>query len=85
MYTLSRYLQTIAYRRLSDRQLRAEARGAQERLQEIEATRWWRMRPRYRFLTNPLRRAWRRWRRRLRRANVTSAAMARRLGTAPHA
>ncbi len=37
MYTLSRYLQTIAYRRLSDRQLRAEARGAQERLEEIEA------------------------------------------------
>ena len=72
MYTLSRYLQTIAYRRLSDRQLRAEARGAQERLEEIEATRWWRMRPRYRFVTHPLRRAWKRWRRRLRRFNDTS-------------
>jgi hypothetical protein len=64
MYTLSRYLQTIAYRRLSDRQLRAEARNAQERLVEIEATKWWRWRPRYRFVTNPARRAWRRWRRR---------------------
>src|SRR5256885_957778 len=67
MYTLSRYLQTIAYRRLSDRQLRAEARGAQGRLQEIEGSAWWRMRPRYRFATNPLRRAWRRWRRRRQR------------------
>ena len=49
MYTLSRYLQTIAYRRLSDRQLRAEARGAQERLADIEGSAWWRLRPRYRF------------------------------------
>jgi hypothetical protein len=73
MYTLSRYLQTIAYRRLSDRQLRAEARGAQERLEEIEATTWWRMRPRYRPLTNPLKREWRKWRRRLRRRNGASA------------
>ena len=72
MYTLSRYLQTIAYRRLSDRQLRAEARGAQERLEEIEATKWWRARPRYRFLTNPLRRGWRRWKRRSQGPNVTS-------------
>ena len=53
MYTLSRYLQTIAYRRLSDRQLRAEARGAQERLEEIEATAWWRMRPRYGLVDQP--------------------------------
>jgi glycosyl transferase family 2 len=73
MYTLSRYLQTIAYRRLSDRQLRSAARGAQERLQEIEATTWWRMRPRYRPFTNPLRRAWKRWRRRSPAGNGTSA------------
>jgi hypothetical protein len=67
MYTLSRYLQTIAYRRLSDRQLRREARGAQERLQAIEGSAWWRMRPRYRFITNRLRRGGKKWRRRLRR------------------
>jgi hypothetical protein len=73
MYTLSRYLQTIAYRRLSDRQLRTEARGAQERLEEIEATTWWRMRPRYRPLTNPLRRGWRKWRRRLRRGGASAS------------
>jgi glycosyl transferase family 2 len=73
MYTLSRYLQTIAYRRLSDRQLRAEARGAQERLEEIEATTWWRLRPRYRLITNRLRREWRKWRRRLRRGNDAPA------------
>ncbi len=73
MYTLSRYLQTIAYRRLSDRQLRAEARGAQGRLQEIEGSAWWRMRPRYRFLTNRLRRALKRWRRRSQGPNGTSA------------
>jgi hypothetical protein len=66
MYTLSRYLQTIAYRRLSDRQLRREARGAQERLADIEGSAWWRMRPRYRFLTNRLRRRGKKWRRRLR-------------------
>ena len=44
MYTLSRYLQTNAYRRLSDRQLRTEARAAPgapvER--QIEAAAWWR-------------------------------------------
>jgi hypothetical protein len=73
MYTLSRYLQTIAYRRLSDRQLRAEARGAQGRLQEIESSAWWRMRPRYRFLTNRLRRALKRWRRRSQGPDGTSA------------
>jgi glycosyl transferase family 2 len=74
MYTLSRYLQTIAYRRLSDRQLRAEARGAQERLEEIEATAWWRLRPRYRFVTNPVKREWKRLRRRMRRASGASAS-----------
>jgi hypothetical protein len=69
MYTLSRYLQTIAYRRLSDRQLRREARGTQERLAEIEGSAWWRMRPRYRFITNRLRRGGKKWRRRWRRSN----------------
>jgi Glycosyl transferase family 2 len=73
MYTLSRYLQTIAYRRLSDRQLRAEARGIRTRLQEIEASKWWRMRPRYRLITNPLKRAGKRWRRRLRRSDGSAA------------
>ena len=73
MYTLSRYLQTIAYRRLSDRELRREARGAQERLQAIEGSAWWRMRPRYRFITNRLRRGGKKWRRRLRRADGTPA------------
>ena len=69
MYTLSRYLQTIAYRRLSDRQLRREARGVQNRLAEIEGSAWWRMRPRYRFITNRLRRGGKKWRRRWRRSN----------------
>ena len=73
MYTLSRYLQTIAYRRLSDRELRREARGAQERLQAIEGSAWWRMRPRYRFITNRLRRGGKKWRRRLRRADGAPA------------
>ncbi len=73
MYTLSRYLQTIAYRRLSDRQLRREARGAQERLADIEGSAWWRMRPRYRFITNRLRRGGKKWRRRLRRGNGAPA------------
>jgi hypothetical protein len=73
MYTLSRYLQTIAYRRLSDRELRREARGAQERLEAIEGSAWWRMRPRYRFITNRLRRGGKKWRRRLRRADDAPA------------
>ncbi len=73
MYTLSRYLQTIAYRRLSDRELRREARGAQERLEAIEGSAWWRMRPRYRFITNRLRRGGKKWRRRLRRAEGAAA------------
>jgi Glycosyl transferase family 2 len=73
MYTLSRYLQTIAYRRLSDRELRREARGAQERLEAIEGSAWWRMRPRYRFITNRLRRGGKKWRRRLRRADGAPA------------
>jgi hypothetical protein len=73
MYTLSRYLQTIAYRRLSDRELRREARSAQERLQAIEGSAWWRMRPRYRFITNRLRRGGKKWRRRLRRAEGAPA------------
>jgi hypothetical protein len=56
MYTLSRYLQTIAYRRLSDRELRAEARNALQRLERIESSWWWRMRPRTHVLARRLRR-----------------------------
>lgn len=56
MYTLSRYLQTIAYRRLSDRELRAEARDAVQRLERIESSWWWRMRPRTHVLARRLRR-----------------------------
>jgi hypothetical protein len=70
MYTLSRYLQTIAYRRLSDRQLRAEARGVMERLGRIESSWWWRMRPR----TGPLGRRFRRARRQRRLEERTGAA-----------
>jgi Glycosyl transferase family 2 len=60
MYTLSRYLQTIAYRRLSDRELRAEARYALQRLENIEASWWWRLRPRTHVVARRLRRARRR-------------------------
>jgi hypothetical protein len=60
MYTLSRYLQTIAYRRLSDRELRAEARDALERIERMESSWWWRMRPRTHVLARRLRRARRR-------------------------
>jgi hypothetical protein len=56
MYTLSRYLQTIAYRRLSDRELRAEAREAVQRLERIESSWWWRLRPRTHVLARRLRR-----------------------------
>jgi hypothetical protein len=56
MYTLSRYLQTIAYRRLSDRELRAEARDAVQRLERIESSWWWRLRPRTHVLARRLRR-----------------------------
>lgn len=56
MYTLSRYLQTIAYRRLSDRELRAEAREALARIERIESSWWWRMRPRTHVIARRLRR-----------------------------
>ncbi len=56
MYTLSRYLQTIAYRRLSDRELRAEAREAVQRLERIESSWWWRLRPRTHVIARRLRR-----------------------------
>ncbi len=56
MYTLSRYLQTIAYRRLSDRELRAEAREAVQRLERIESSWWWRLRPRTHVVARRLRR-----------------------------
>ncbi len=60
MYTLSRYLQTIAYRRLSDRELRAEAREAVQRIERIESSWWWRMRPRTHIISRRLRRTRRR-------------------------
>jgi Glycosyl transferase family 2 len=46
MYAITRYLQTQAHRAAKHRRQAAEVRGVRRRLERIESSRWWRLRPR---------------------------------------